>query len=743
MARKRRIAFKEDSPIYAPSDIEEVLKISVNNTMTVGNNKGIYFYNIPCSFDIETTSFYIDENGQQIDYAEKMERKKRIPDYNPEKRAIMYVWQFGINGNVIIGRTWEEFFDMLDIIARKLRLDEKKRLVVYVHNLAYEFQFMCKWVQWYKVFSIDLRKPIYAITENFIEFRCSYLLSGYSLANLGKQLLKYRVEKKDGDLDYSLMRNCETPLTDSEIGYCVNDVRVVMAYIQEKIENERGIQNIPITKTGYVRQFCKNNCLYLPNTHARNMKYYKLIHELRIANMNEFNLLQRAFQGGFTHANAYYTGAVCDDVASYDFTSSYPYVMVSEKFPMSRGVKVEIKSKEDFQKYVEQPDKYLSVFDIMFENIMTKEPHENPISISKCFKHVNAVENNGRVVCADLLCTSITNIDFDVIKMFYTWDSIKIANLHVYTKEYLPTPLVKCILDLYEKKTVLKGVDGMEIEYLKSKEMINSVYGMSVTNPLRDEYIFTGETWETDEPNPVELMEMLDHHNESGNRFLYYIWGIFVTAYARRNLFTGIHACQDDYIYSDTDSIKIVNHEQHKQYFDSYNLMVDMKLKAACEFHGIDFNKVQPKTQEGKVKKLGVWDYEGTYEHFKTLGAKRYMVQKENVLKADGKSYPISITVSGVNKVKAVPYILDDLARGYTMKAFEAFEDGLHIPPEKTGKNLHTYIDDEQRGELTDYMGHTAKYFEKSSVHLEPTSYDMSMSKMYTDFLKGIKEEML
>lgn len=737
MARKR-IKFKTDSKIYTPLEIEKVLKISVNDSMTLGNNKGVYYYNIPCAFDIETTSFYIDENGHTIDYSEKMERKKKIPDYNPEKRAIMYIWQFGINGNVIIGRTWQEFFTMLDKIAEILRLDEKRRLMVFVHNLSYEFQFMCKWVKWHKVFSIDLRKPIYAITEKFIEFRCSYLLSGYSLANLSNQLLKYKVNKMIGDLDYSLMRNNKTELTEKEIAYCVNDVRVVMAYIQEKIENERGLTNLPITKTGYVRQYCKKNCLYLPNSHKRNMNYFRRIHDLTISNMNEFNLLQRAFCGGFTHANARYVGDIIPEVGSYDFTSSYPYVMVSEKFPMSRGVKVELKSKDDFLLYMND---YLCVFDIAFTNLICKEVNENPLSVSKCWKKQNVVENNGRVVTADYVCTTITSIDYNTFEMFYSWDSITISNFYVYTKQYLPTELVKSILDLYENKTVLKGVEGKEIEYLKSKEMVNAVYGMSVTNPLRDEYIFDGEQWGTVESNPAELFVMLDKYNESKNRFLYYIWGIFVTAYARRNLFTGIHAVQDDYIYSDTDSIKLKNYEKHKDYFDGYNKIVEIKLKKACEYHNIDFEKVQPKTKEGKTKRLGVWDFEGVYTHFKTLGAKRYMVHEEKAIKIDGVYYPISITVSGVNKFKAIPYLLNDLARGDIMRAFENFNDGLHVPPENSGKNLHTYIDEPKQGELTDYQGNTAYYFEMSAVHLEPTSYDLSLAKLYTDYLKGVKTE--
>lgn len=739
MSKKKRIDFKTDSKIYTPEEIEKVLKISVNNSMTIGNNKGIYYYNVPCAFDIETTSFYVDEDNNVIDYEEKMRRKASNPDYNPEKRAIMYIWQFGINGNVVVGRTWEEFFTMLDKIAKILRLDEKRRLMIFVHNLSYEFQFLCKWLDWYKIFSIDLRKPIYAITENFIEFRCSYLLSGYSLANLSNQLMKYKVQKMTGDLDYSLMRNSLTQMTEKEILYCVNDVRVVMVYIQEKIENERGLTNLPITKTGYVRQYCKKNCLYLPNTHKRNMKYFKRIHELTISNMNEFNLLQRAFQGGFTHANAHYVGEVCEEVGSYDFTSSYPYVMVSEKFPMSRGVKVDLTTKEDFFVYMND---YLCVFDICFTNIICKETNENPLSVSKCWKKSNVVENNGRVVSADMVMTSITNIDYHTLSMFYTWDSITISNLYVYTKNYLPTELVTCILELYEKKTVLKDVEGQEIEYLKSKEMINSVYGMSVTNPLRDEYLFDGANWETVESNPVELFDMLEQHNNSNNRFLYYIWGIFVTAYARRNLFTGIHSCQDDYIYSDTDSIKVFNHEQHKEYFDTYNKMVELKLKTACNYHGIDFEKVQPKTKEGKVKRLGVWDFEGVYTHFKTLGAKRYMIHKDKAIKINGVYYPISITVSGVNKYKAVPYLLD-ISGGDIMKAFDKFEDGLHIPPEKSGKNLHTYIDEEKQGYLTDYQGNTAYYIELSSIHLEPTSYDLSLAKLYVDYLKGVKEETL
>ena len=715
--------------IYKPCEVLAVLDKAIKESYLKGNNKGIYYYNVPCSFDIETSSFYIDETGSTIDYNIKKNRLQTDANYNPEKRAIMYVWQLGINGYVIVGRTWKEFTDTMDTISETLELNEKKRLMIFVHNLSYEFQFICKRFNWYKVFSIDLRTPIYAITETFIEFRCSYLLSGYSLANLPKQLNTYHVEKMTGDLDYSVIRTPLTPLTDKEMRYCVNDVLVVMAWIQEQIEHEKSLLNLPITKTGNVRKYCKKNCLYLPDTHKGNKKYINRIRHLTIDTLKEFNLLQRAFQGGFTHANAYYTNEVIHNVSSYDFTSSYPYVMLSEKFPMSKGVEVRITSKAQFEKLCNE---YCCVFDVAFTNLMTSEINDNPISTSKCWKSEDVVENNGRVVSAKYIITTMTNVDFSYIKQFYSWESMKVTNFYVYKKDYLPTELVNCILTLYEKKTTLKGVEGMEVEYLKSKEMLNSIYGMSVTNPLRDEYLYD-EVWETVYSDDVEKQSMLEQHNKSRNRFLFYPWGVFVTAYARRNLFTGIKAVGDDYIYSDTDSIKLKNGENHKAYFEAYNRIVVEKLERAMDYHGFSLERCKPKTIKGVEKLIGVWDFEGVYDTFKTLGAKRYMVEENNALKVGDKSYDVSLTVSGINKKVAVPYLVD-ICNGDIDKVFEMFSEGLQVPPEYTGKNLHSYGDYEITGTLDGY-----EYDEKSFIHLEPTGYVLSLATMYVNYLRQIK----
>ena len=205
---------------------------------TITTNKRITFYNVASAFDIETSSFYELE----------------------EKRAIMYEWTFGIGEAVTYGRTWDEFKTLMSAVTLILGLSENKRLVVYVHNLPYEFQFIRKHFNWINVFLLDDLKPVYAITDTGIEFRCSLKLSGKSLANTAKDLVTNKLHKMVGDLDYSKLRTPFTPLTEKELRYCEYDVRVVIAYIEEKIAQDGNITKIPLTNTGYVRGYCRDAC---------------------------------------------------------------------------------------------------------------------------------------------------------------------------------------------------------------------------------------------------------------------------------------------------------------------------------------------------------------------------------------------------------------------------------------------------------------------------------------------------
>lgn len=688
-------------------DIEKILDEKCVNAKIIKTNKKIEYFNIPCSFDIETSSFF-----------------QSTGNVEEQKQALAYAWALGLNGSVIIGRTWIEFIECVKKITECLKLWKSRRLIIYVHNLSFDFQFFRKYFEWEKIFAIDKRKPLYALTTGGIEFRCSYLLSGYSLAKIGENLQKYHVEKMVGDLDYKLIRHSKTVLTDKEIKYIENDVRVVMAYIQEKIEQDGDITKIPLTKTSYVRNYCRKKCMY-DGGHKKNGKKYlefrKILNTLTIT-AEEYKQLKRAFQGGFTHASAWYSGKIVNNVGSFDFTSSYPYVMVAEKFPMSKAENYTIKSKEDFEKNL---NTYCCLFDVEIENIESVTTIEHPFSSSRCYKTVNSKIDNGRIISAKSLHTTLTELDYKILTKFYKWDNMKIYNFKRYKKGYLPTEFVKAILKLYADKTQLKDVDGEEVNYMGSKEMLNSCYGMAVTDICRSEIKYTDGEWLENSP---DIEKALVKYNKSKTRFLFYPWGVWVTAYARYNLFTGISEFGEDYVYSDTDSVKGKNIYKHMEYINNYNKYVEIKLKKAIDFHGLEETIYKPKTIKGVEKILGVWDYEGTYEKFKTLGAKRYLTLKNDEL---------NLTVSGLNKKACLPYLKEKYVT--VDEIFKAFDNNLYIPKGKTGKNTHTYIDDKMTGVVTDYLGVTEKYEEESGIHLIECDYSLSLSNAYVDYVLGLE----
>lgn len=693
---------------YRPEQIDTVIEL-VKPFLQITKGKRTSYYDIPAAFDIETTSFSI----------------------HTEKQATMYEWSFAIYGICIIGRTWKEFVDMMNRLSSSLKLSNKLRLICYAHNLSFEFQWFRKWLDIVKVFAIETRKPIYAITSIGIEFRCSFLLSGYSLETLGNNLHHYDIRKLAGDLDYSLPRHSRTPLTQTEIDYCINDVKVVNAYIMELIEEYGTITAIPLTKTGFVRNYCRKECYENEYNKFAQLHYHDIMSSLTLE-PEEYEQLKRAFQGGFTHANPFYSDKTLFDITSYDFTSSYPYVLVSEQFPMGAGELIEIKSADELEKNLRL---YCCLFDVEIFDLQSEIFYENYLSVSRCWNVETPVVNNGRLVKAEHLCTTVTEQDYRIIKKFYKWKTIRIANFRRYRKDYLPTEFIRAVLNLYADKTKLKGVKGMEAEYLNAKERCNALYGMSVTDICREEIIYRDREWQ--EPVKPDIARELLKYNKGYGRTTFYAWGVWVTAYARRNLFTGIIECGGDYVYADTDSIKIRNAEKHRPYIEKYNQIVMGKLRAAMEHHGLPFELVSPKTVKGVEKTLGVWDFDGHYTRFKTIGAKRYMVQYADTLE-------VSITVSGLNKQICVPYICKgwyyDLDGTEHNSPFDKFTNNLYVPPEFTGKLTHTYIDYQQTGTLTDYLGVDGEYNERSSVHLEASDYSLSLAREYTDYIKGLRE---
>ena len=645
----------------------------------------------------------------------------------------MYAWKFAIEDVSIIGRTWEQLVRLVHSITDILELDEERRLICYVHNLGYDFQFFRPYFVFDKVFALDVREPLKAISEDGIEFRCSYKLSGYSLSKTAEHLTRHTVRKMVGDLDYQKIRTPLTPLTKKEIGYIEHDVDIIIAYIREEIEdNGNDITKIPLTKTGKVRTYCRNACLHKYKSHNRYdpkfYEYHRLMKRLTIVSTFEYEMLKGGFCGGYTHGNHLHINEICYNVASFDECSAYPYMMISQFFPMSKGELITLKDKADFEENLKY---YHALFTVTFYNIEETFTYDHYISVSKCIEKENYVADNGRLVKADKITIIITNIDYSIIKKTYKWSKMTVRNFRRYKRGLLPKDLIIAILDLYGAKTSLKGVEDKVIEYQNGKENLNGCYGMTVTDICRDEIVYldyfedeNNEAWTKDQPDYEKL---INKYNKDKKRFLYYPWGVWVTCFARYFLWQAILECGEDYRYSDTDSVKFVNLEKHKQYFIDYNNKLLKRLKKVMNLLGIPFEKCTPKTVKGEVKPIGIFEYEGTYKRFKYLGAKRYMVEDQ-----DGE---INLTVSGINKFVCVPYLKKTY--GDNTNIFNAFNDGLIIPKGFTGKQIHTYIDYETKGTVRDYLGKEYNYHELSGIHMEDTEYSLSIGEEFLRYLLG------
>lgn len=690
--------------------IERLYDINVDDFEKTTQKKGrdyITYYETVASYDIETSSFRTTEGIAT---------------------TITYAHIFSIDGYVFKCETWDQAMNVFNRLRILFNLDYFNRLIVYVHNLSYEFQFMKRHFEFARVFNNGGdRKVLTAETNDGIEFRCSYMLSSSSLAQVAKNLQHHTVKKMNGDLDYSLVRTPLTKISKKEEQYMINDVVIIDNYIRECIQEEGGITKIPLTNTGRVRKYTKDETITPDKKdeklNRKKRNYRELMKQLTLQS-DEYNALRHAFAGGFTHANVMNAKKVKEDVTARDFASSYPARMISYQYPMGKGEEYTVRNKKEF---FEQLSEYCCLFYIRLEGL-NRIANEAYLSDSKAIRKNHVTVNNGRIESASYVELWMTDVDMRSVMLSYDIDDFQVFKMYRYKRGYLPTLLVNAIIKLYEDKTILKGVKGREADYNRAKALLNSLYGMCVQDIVQDDFDWDDILKESiREPSDVDYK--ISKYNSSRKRFLSYPWGVWITAYARHDLFKDVVQLGDDYVYCDTDSIYYTNEDKHEDLFKQSNDEIIRQLKAAADHHGIDFDRLSPKDPKGESHTIGLWDLDGRYKRFKTLGAKRYMIEDY-----DGN---INITVSGINKSIAVPFLIDK----YGENIFEAFDEHLHVPEGACGKSTHTYIDSERNGSVIDYQGAEYTYSELSAVHLEETSYSMTISNEYSEMIEYLQNE--
>lgn len=688
-------------------------------------HQGIRYYEIPCTFDIETTTITEENNyiltdpavyqhlkGLSLFYDDRI--KNDIPDFNARRKrvfnqirlrkgkmnidtvydelsglfpyyfpldiinpsdqllrildvydenkpkteefrpyAFMYHWQFCMENDVYFGRTWEELANFFDWISYHLQLNKKTRLVVYVHNLSFEFQFMRRFFYVTEGFYKDVRKPLKVLLNDCIELRDSYALSNMSLDKFCKNTPNVIHYKLTDTYDYSKIRTPQTPLTEEEEAYCYNDVRGLVECIREYMRTD-SLSTIPMTSTGFVRRDYRRE-------YSKNRKLRQVF---RATALDEhlYGLNKDAFRGGDTHANLKWGRQTVHNVHSFDIKSSYPACMMMDLFPMGKFIK--ISPKTFFNRDMSE---FALLIKCRFIGLKYIGLNGNPyLPDSRCEAvSKDKVIDNGRIQSAGAAQCVLTDIDLEIMKHEYTWDDFYVREVWASYYGPLPQEFKNTLMDYFRKKTALDGNKEMYYEYTKAKNKVNSSFGMMVTDIAKPKIIYVHGEYKED---PIPVQEALDKYYKSRNSFLSYQHGVWVTANARMRLRCGLWLVGDDNVYDDTDSIKCRG--DHRADFDRLNAENEKKAQEMGAY---------AEAPDGSIKILGNWEEETPpegYEEFRTLGAKKYVV------KAGGHYYS---TIAGVSKKAGEKF--------FNEKGIDAFEIGTVI--ENSGHLVAYYNDDD------------------------------------------------
>lgn len=646
-----------------------------------------------------------------------------------------YLYQIRFLGTNFILRTRFEFRSFFDIIGDFCHQHDLV-IVGYVHNLSFEYAFFRTQMPLDKdgVFALQSRRiGKCSAYDGHIELRCSYLLSNMSLEKFAQNYAPPAYQKDKELIDYEVIRWPWDPLTDEILYYSLMDVIALDYAIRALMEREGdNLKTIPMTNTGYVRRVCRRACLGTNIKHYRSeaekaayRKFYlyrRMFTKTQLT-YSQYQLLCDAFRGGNTHANRFFAGRILPDpedeptIGHVDFASSYPAQLIcSDEFPMGRLMECtnSLQTLAAIDRYCRD---YWVVIKAVFLDAKLKNPYRTKcpyIPVDKVKRQTNkaGTYDNGRIIeQPGGMVYCFLGIEWPIIKAQYS-AKIKVIEAYYCPKGRLPLQLRQVCFDWYEAKTRLKGVEGSEYEYMKSKNRVNSVYGMMVEHIIKEIMMVQDDlTIKSRKATQEEGEDQLtDFYTPMKQKFLAFQWGVTITALARAEHMRLVAICGDDFLYGDTDSVFFLNPSQHAAQIESYN-ETWKQYAASC---GCGYKAY---TKKGEEQILGLADWEPSPSRFVTLGAKKY------AMIINGK---LEITVAGVPK-KAGAALLGDIRNfkpGFTFYV----GDGASADARRTWKKTLHYHDDT---DLTiTVSGHILRI--TSGIAISRAPYELDITPEYT-----------
>ena len=630
---------------------------------------------------------------------------------------------FHCNICTIYGTKPSEMIEAFKRIRAALKGDE---IYCYFHNMAYDWVFLRLF--FYKEFGHPVKelntKPHYPILlafENGIILKDSLILAGCKLEKWANDL-NVKHKKAVGSWDYDKIRDQGESFTRSELHYIENDTLALVECLDALcISLNKNINTIPYTATGIpreeVRERAKNN-----NGH-RDFLRKALTYEQQLK-------FENLYHGGYSHGNRYFIGDILDDdiTKCRDFASSYPFCLIAFRYPSSAFVELGKIVKPEY--IIRNAEDYAFIFKVSFFNIRLKDKAfpMPALQASKCFSSVNMETDNGRVLQAGYCCLYICEQDLLVLADQYEWSEDSMCTeVEMATKNYLPRWFTDYVYELYAAKCRMKPLSKEDpVGYALAKARVNSVYGLTVQKPVRENFIEVKEPgmykinregdmdfFQSGEYRidfDTDMRKEYEKYLKNPNSVLNYQIGSYCTAYAFRNLFKlgecvnkayrkdGKLAYPPHWYYSDTDSC--YSDDWNEEKIAAYNNECKELLKK---------NGYGPVIVNNKEYWLGIAEPDAEYSEYVVLGSKRYAGRDVN----DNK---LHITVAGVPK-KGAECLKDDLKN---------FQKDFIFDGVTTGKLSHFYIFSAD-GIYTDEWGNEIG----DSIDLQPCDYLLDAVNRY------------
>lgn len=584
----------------------------------------------------------LQRNHKVIKYATDYITLDTETSHDTLDRGWVYQWAIKLKKIYGYGRKPDELVKLLELLAEHYKLNDEKRIIIYIHNAAYDLQYLKAFLFQYdptaQFLAIDAHSIIICDVLGF-RILCSYKLTNMSLDALAKNYAK-TYAKAVGEIDYNIVRYQDSELTDSDWFYMFSDVAAqhdgIRGYLD--MQGYRYAYTAPFTSTGFVRNNCRKASKSDPEWREEFTK--------SALTLEQYNLCRQCFMGGVCIASFMFSGKTVrsDKLRHKDFTSSYPARQVIKENYFPVGSPSWYGDIDDIEELEDVLNTYCCIFALTLEEVHIKKGVTAPcIPSSKCIHLEEPVKVNGKIVYAKSLTMIVCELDYKWIKRQYTAESQSVDKMLIFERGDMPEWLKGEVFEYFKNKCTLKDSEDEDkvLLYGKSKNMLNSIYGMTATSIIRPEYkmndlhILELQPYEEDKAS-----NQLNKYYKSRNSFLRYDAAIYTTAWARDALFTMIeNVGYHSFLYCDTDSVFYLETEENKIKMEQYA----NECKELAIGSGAFVND----------KYLGLPTDEPPLRAFRALHSKCYAMEEFN--KKTGQ-YELNVVIAGIPK-KATKFI--------------------------------------------------------------------------------------